>query len=212
MTTQKQQHLNHQPTLYHQLGSMANLQSFLMGNLNLPKPFNNDQVMAMKAAALSGLMQRNDNLNNSVASLKNNHTASNLNNLMALSNGSASSLMANSHSSKPFSGQIMATMASARHQSAPMILNCSTASMKNDSESSNLNSITALLNECASSRRSTEIALQMTEAESAVLNECASSRGSTEIALQMTEAESAVLNECASSRRSTEIALQMTEA
>ena len=119
MATQKQQHLNHQPTLYHQLGSMANLQSFLMGNSNLQQPFNNDQVMAMKASALSGLLPRNENLNNSVASLENNDTASNLNNLMALSNGSASSLMANSHSSKPFSDQIMATMASSRPRAAP---------------------------------------------------------------------------------------------
>eukprot|EP00956_Cyclotella_meneghiniana_P036476 scaffold126185_cov42-Cyclotella_meneghiniana.AAC.3 len=116
---------------------------------------------ATESFALSGL-------NYSVASLENKHETSNLNNLMALSNGSDSSLMANSHSSKPFSDQIMATMASSRPRSAPTVLNCFTASMKNDIESSNLKSISTLLNECASSRRSTEIILQMTEIESAV--------------------------------------------
>eukprot|EP00956_Cyclotella_meneghiniana_P036477 scaffold126185_cov42-Cyclotella_meneghiniana.AAC.4 len=45
MATQKQQPLNHQP-----LTSMA--------DSNLQQPFNNDQVMAMKASALSGLSPR----------------------------------------------------------------------------------------------------------------------------------------------------------
>ena len=152
---------NHQPL------SMANSQSLLMANSNLSQPFNNNQVMAMMASVLSGSLPRNDDLNYSVASLGNNYELSNLNNLTELSKECASSLMAKSDLSHPCNNQIMAMMPSTFTGLKPKNNDFNYSSMKNNNETSNLNSLSALLEECAASRRSTEIILQMTEAESA---------------------------------------------